>query len=302
TGSAAGTTGVTATWNGMTGNASLTVKALPVKITKLEVTPKEPTIFVGEIQEYVAIAYYSDSTKKDVTKDASWTISDSSIASIAKGKAKGLSAGKTGVKAEFEGLNDTAKLTVQDMPVEIKTYQDLTPQLAAPDQVSAGDKFNLKVTLANIGDEDVTDEFTANIYVRKVDDKKSGEVTIASANAEGWTLLKSHVVKSGLKAGATMNFEVPLQLLEKGTYEIKVIADEDNITADVDRSNNQDQKVTTAVKEEEPVTVPDKPRIPKTGDGSVIDPKETNNVPYMLLAVLLAVIALARKLTRNKEQ
>ncbi|WP_421924789.1 CARDB domain-containing protein [Paenibacillus luteus] len=168
--------------------------------------------------------------------------------------------------------------------------------------------FNLIITLKNIGDENVLDDFTANIYFKKVSDKKKSDVTISSLDLTSWKLLSSHTVNSGLNIGEITTFSVPLQLLEKGTYEIMVVVDEENITADIDRSNNQDQKITIAVKEEDPVTPvtpvtpikPETPGIPKTGDGSLEGVNQTNTAAlYLIVALALILSVLARRVSRK---
>lgn len=98
-------------------------------LQKLEVTPKNATIRVGETQQYTAIATYSNNTTKDVTTESTWNLADTNIASIDKGKATGTKKGTTEVTATFEGLSDTATLIVEDTPVTL-TKLEVTPETA----------------------------------------------------------------------------------------------------------------------------------------------------------------------------
>ncbi|WP_219644522.1 S-layer family protein, partial [Cohnella sp. CFH 77786] len=139
TGSAAGTTGVTATWNGMTGNASLTVTAAPVTpptgggssdptLQSITVTPATATVQVGDTQQYTATANYSDGSKKDVTNSAAWALGDPTKATInASGLTTGSAAGTTGVTATWNGMTGNASLTVKALPVKI-TKLEVTPK------------------------------------------------------------------------------------------------------------------------------------------------------------------------------
>uniref|UniRef100_UPI0015896E50 Ig-like domain-containing protein n=1 Tax=Paenibacillus luteus TaxID=2545753 RepID=UPI0015896E50 len=113
TGTAAGNTGVSATWNGMTGNASLTVTAAPVTLQSITVTPATATVQVGNTQQYTATANFSDGSTQDVTNVAAWALGDPTKATIhASGLATGTAAGNTGVSATWNGMTGNASLTV----------------------------------------------------------------------------------------------------------------------------------------------------------------------------------------------
>ncbi|MEC0373326.1 Ig-like domain-containing protein [Paenibacillus chibensis] len=133
TGTAAGTTDVTATWSGMTGTASLTVTAAPVTpppvtLQSITVTPATATIQVGETQQYRAKANYSDGSSTDITNVAAWTLGDPTKASIdASGLATGTAAGTTDVTATWSGMTGTASLTVTAAPVTPPPTPEPTP-------------------------------------------------------------------------------------------------------------------------------------------------------------------------------
>ncbi|MGG3741987.1 leucine-rich repeat domain-containing protein, partial [Paenibacillus chibensis] len=133
TGTAAGTTDVTATWSGMTGTASLTVTAAPVTpppvtLQSITVTPATATIQVGETQQYRAKANYSDGSSTDITNVAAWTLGDPTKASIdASGLATGTAAGTTDVTATWSGMTGTASLTVTAAPVTPTPIPEPTP-------------------------------------------------------------------------------------------------------------------------------------------------------------------------------
>lgn len=84
----------------------------PPTPVSLRVEPSEMTLKVNETGQFKAIAVYSDNSEQDVTSEASWSVSDPSVASVASGLATGLAPGQTGVTATWQGLTGQANLTV----------------------------------------------------------------------------------------------------------------------------------------------------------------------------------------------
>ena len=125
TGIGAGSATITATYNGFTDSATLTVRApLP---TGLLVTPATATIVVDGTQQFVAEVTMDDGTTQAVTNTASWTTSDGTIASIrtggggpggggpgggGRGLATGIAKGTVTITATYSGFTATASLTV----------------------------------------------------------------------------------------------------------------------------------------------------------------------------------------------
>jgi hypothetical protein len=115
TGIGAGTTTITATYDGFTASVSLTVR--DPMLTGLVVTPVSATVEVGGTQQFVALATYDDGTSVTVTSEAAWTTSDASLASITsggwrRGLATGLAAGTVKVVATWGAVSGAASLTV----------------------------------------------------------------------------------------------------------------------------------------------------------------------------------------------
>ncbi len=76
------------------------------------VAPKTATIDAGTTQQFVATAFYSDGTQKDVTGLAGWTSSDITIATVSGGVATGVAPGTVTITGSFTTLKDTATLVV----------------------------------------------------------------------------------------------------------------------------------------------------------------------------------------------
>jgi uncharacterized protein YjdB len=148
---AAGTTTITATFQGKSGTTPLTVtSAVPVSIS---VTPIDPTLAAGSSQNFTAMAIFSDNSSQNVTAQATWTSSNANVLGVGdqgpqKGRAKALSAGSAVVTASWQGLSGTSTVTVSSavlvaisvspatVTVPTGTYQTFTAQAIYSDNTS----------------------------------------------------------------------------------------------------------------------------------------------------------------------
>ena len=110
---AAGSTTITATVNGISGTAALTVSGPPATLTSIAVAPPAPSIAVGATQQFTATATYSDGTTAPVTTTATWTSANPTAATInSAGLATAVAAGSTTVTASLNGISGNTTLTV----------------------------------------------------------------------------------------------------------------------------------------------------------------------------------------------
>jgi hypothetical protein len=108
TGVTPGTATVTASLSGISGTATLTVKAKVV--TSISVSPTTWTILTGATQQFSDTATYNDGSTGDVTASTSWSTADQSVATInSSGIATGIASGSTAVMASY--LTFTADAT-----------------------------------------------------------------------------------------------------------------------------------------------------------------------------------------------
>jgi uncharacterized protein YjlB len=110
TGVAAGTTGITASLSEVTSPAiTLTVVPTPT-LTSIAVTPESPeNLSVGSTQQFIAIGTYSDGSTTDITSQATWSSSDTNVATISSsGLATGVAAGTTDITASLSGVTSPA--------------------------------------------------------------------------------------------------------------------------------------------------------------------------------------------------
>lgn len=99
---AAGATTISAAFNGMSGNTTLTVTS--ATLLSIAVTPANPSIPKGTDQPFTATGSYSDASTKDITEEVTWTSSDTSKATISnalltKGLATAITTGSTIISA-----------------------------------------------------------------------------------------------------------------------------------------------------------------------------------------------------------
>ncbi len=123
----AGNTEIKASYSGLTKAVSLTVT--DATIESLQITPNTPSVAKGTSGQFTAIATYSDKTSVDVTHQANWSTTDTSIAQIMPsgnyaGYAISLQEGTTDVSAYVNGVIATTHLTVTSAVI---TALSLTP-------------------------------------------------------------------------------------------------------------------------------------------------------------------------------
>ena len=87
----------------------------------ITVTPANPSILIGAMQQFTATGIYSDGSTQDITSQATWTSSSPGVATInAGGLATGISAGFTTISATLSDLVGATALTV-NAPLVITT-------------------------------------------------------------------------------------------------------------------------------------------------------------------------------------
>jgi hypothetical protein len=103
TGVAVGTSNITATFDGVTGETKLTVT--PAVLVSIAVTPANPTIAKGTTEQFDATGTYSDSSTQDLTSTVTWTSTKTAVATItATGLAKGVGTGTSTIDASLSGI------------------------------------------------------------------------------------------------------------------------------------------------------------------------------------------------------
>ena len=111
TGVAAGTTQVSATLSGVTGNTNLAVT--DAVLVAISVAPDNTTLPVGINARYTATGTFSDANTIDITNQATWNTSDPSVATISStGSVTGVASGTTRISASLNAVSGSTNLTV----------------------------------------------------------------------------------------------------------------------------------------------------------------------------------------------
>ena len=170
------------------------ISALPAgtQLVSISVTPANPSLPVGNAQQFTASGTYSDGTTRDITNQVTWTSLPTSAATInSSGLATGVAAGTATITAALSGNSGTATLTVTSGGSSGSNYNVTTIAGTAgaggsTDGTGAAARFYLPVGITTDG---------ANLYVadswhtiRKIVISTGAVTTIAgTADATGST-------------------------------------------------------------------------------------------------------------------
>src|SRR3989304_3098896 len=106
---AVGTTNITVASEGITSPAQI-LTVIPAKLVSIAVAPENPTIALGQTQQFTANGTFTDGSTKDITGTATWSSSNNSIATIdASGLASPKATGTTPITATSEGITSPAQ-------------------------------------------------------------------------------------------------------------------------------------------------------------------------------------------------
>ncbi len=106
-----GTVTITAEVLGMTASATVTVSAAP--LSRIDIRPAAPRIFVGATQAFLAIGTFSDGNTDDVTAESTWSSDNPSVLRLGPVAAgQGVSAGSALVTARVGGISGATVATV----------------------------------------------------------------------------------------------------------------------------------------------------------------------------------------------
>ena len=108
---AIGSTTITATSGKFTASTTLTVSN--VVVTSVTISPTNPTVRVGQTQQFTATAVQSDGSSRDVTSQVVWSTGNVAVATInSSGLATGVTAGSSTITATLGTLSTSTSLTV----------------------------------------------------------------------------------------------------------------------------------------------------------------------------------------------
>ena len=212
---AVGTDNVVASMSGIVGMATVTVSVIP--LVSIAVTPNPLTLPQNLTLPLKATATYGDQSTQDVTTSATWTVADSSVATVgnlgtAAGQVTGLKANSsTTVTATLSGKSGSATVNVIAPTL---TSITVTPATAT---ISAGDTQAFTATGSYQGSTvgvDITTEVTwssSNIAVAQMSNAAgtNGVATGLTAPARGNTVTITAAL-NGVQGTATLTVTAPV--------------------------------------------------------------------------------------------
>jgi 6-phosphogluconolactonase (cycloisomerase 2 family) len=100
-----------------TASQAYTVTIAPLVISSLAVQPSSPTILVGGVQQFIAVATLPNGSTQNLTTSVTWSSSDTTVATISnapgnQGFATGVSVGTVTITADLNGVAGSAVLSV----------------------------------------------------------------------------------------------------------------------------------------------------------------------------------------------
>lgn len=112
---AVGTPSITATWQGTSGSATVTVTS--ALLVAIDVTPASTTLPRGLTQDFTATGTFSDGSTAPITSEVVWSSSDAAVAPVSnaagsQGRATALAVGTATITATLAGRTGTASLSV----------------------------------------------------------------------------------------------------------------------------------------------------------------------------------------------
>jgi trimeric autotransporter adhesin len=115
-GLAVGTTTISATFHSANSSATLTVSLTPPALQSISVTPANPSVAIGQNQQFVATGHYLDGSTQDLTSAVTWSSAQPALAGItATGLATGLGGGSIAVTAALGAIDASATLNVNSL-------------------------------------------------------------------------------------------------------------------------------------------------------------------------------------------
>ena len=147
-----GTTVVSATFGGVTGQADLTVTS--ATISSISVTPQIRSIANGTTQQFTAVATLTDNSTQDVTSQADWSSSTSAVASVdGNGLATSVGQGQTAITASVGSVSGQANLTVTAAVAATITVEPTTSSIVNGTTL----QYRATATFTDSSTQDVTD-------------------------------------------------------------------------------------------------------------------------------------------------
>ena len=141
-----------------------------IGLSAITVTPSNPEIPMGAMQQFNAMGTYSDNTTADITSLVTWSSNNTTVATIDDvGLALGLVEGATTITAALGPVSDTAILTI----IRVLDFITVTPSPTVP--AGLAQQFTANGTYSDLSTDNLTLSVTWS----------SSSITIATIDSSG---------------------------------------------------------------------------------------------------------------------
>jgi hypothetical protein len=154
-GLAAGTSSISATLDGVTGHASLTVNN--VTLVSIAVTPTNASVPRGETVSFTAMGAFSDNSYEDLSSQVNWASASPSVATInSSGVATGVATGTSSISATLGAINGQTTVTVAPAVLLSIAVTPVNPSIVQ----GATESFTATGTFSDQSTQDLTSHVT----------------------------------------------------------------------------------------------------------------------------------------------
>ena len=211
-------------------------------LVSIAITPIAPSIIKGELQQFIAIGTFNNSTTQDITNDVIWSSSALDKATISnaagsKGLATSLQVGVTNISAFYNGITaPNATLTIKSPPLQSLTITPAAPSIV----ITTVQSFIATATLADNSTHDVTHFVTwssSNEAIATISNA-SGTKGDATGVAAGTTTITAQLLGVSTNTALTVTNLTIGDLIGGGVVACLKGGINDLIAATVDNSNS----------------------------------------------------------------
>ncbi|MNW36990.1 Bacterial Ig-like domain (group 2) [compost metagenome] len=195
----------------------------------------------------IAIIDNATGSNKDVTKDATWSSSNSAVLTVDKGIIKLLGEGSATITVKYAGLTATFAAKVTSPYSKLKLFQGTSSELAKDIELLVDDTdVQLKALSTLVSDQstlDVTDKATWTSSDTAVATVENGKLKVLSS---GKTTITA--AYHGVKAQVDVYVRPPFEaiLLDPSSDQIMFIGEKINATAEMRSHANANEQVTAS--------------------------------------------------------
>jgi trimeric autotransporter adhesin len=191
-----GSTAISATLDSITGSTDLTVT--PAVLVSIQVTPTNPGLAKGMTRQFTATGIYSDHSTQDLTKQATWSSSAATIASISnaddsRGLAASIEMGATAISATLDSVTGSTDLTV-------------TPAVLVSIQVTPTNPGLAKGTTRQFTATGIYSDHSTQDLTKQVTWSSSSTSVASVSNAAGSNGLATALAVGTTGVGATLGY------------------------------------------------------------------------------------------------